>query len=68
MKNASESQEKVYATFYLGDSVLFQDTAHYFCLLLNTVILIIAHILNHPSFSDFTYHFPERVPKTKAPT
>jgi hypothetical protein len=67
MTNASELQEKVFATFYLGDSVLFQGTAYYSGLLLNTVILVIAHILDHPSFSDFTYHFPERVAKTKAP-
>lgn len=67
MTNASESQEKVFATFYLGDSVLLQDIGYLFLLLFNTVILVIAHILNHPSFSDFIYHFPERVPKTTAP-
>ena len=24
-------------------------------------------IMRHPSFSDFTYHFPERIPNTIAP-
>ena len=23
--------------------------------------------MRHPSFSDFTYHFPERIPNTIAP-
>lgn len=30
MTNASESQEKVFATFYLGDSVLLQDIGYLF--------------------------------------
>ena len=67
MTNASESQEKVFAIFYLGDSVLLQDIVYLFLSTSQHSYLSQRAYFCHPSFSDFTYHFPERVPKTTAP-
>ena len=68
MMSASMLREKAFATFYSKDNVTNQG------LYSNVFALQIIHSsklnkmnMRHPSFSDFTYHFPERIPNTIAP-
>ena len=72
MTSASMLREKAFATFYSKDKVTNQGLYKY-CIA-NTFTLQIIHSpkfnkmnMRHPSFSDFTYHFPERIPNTIAP-
>ena len=72
MTSASMLREKAFATFYSKDKVTNQGL--YIKCICSTDYVQIMHspkpnriIWRHPSFSDFTYHFPERIPNTIAP-
>lgn len=68
MTSASMLREKAFATFYSKDNVTNQKyIANVFALQIIHSSKLNKMNMRHPSFSDFTYHFPERIPNTIAP-
>ena len=68
MTSASMLREKVCATFYSKDNVTNQKyIANVFALQIIHSSKLNKMNMRHPSFSDFTYHFPERIPNIIAP-
>ena len=68
MTSASMLREKVCATFYSKDNVTNQKyIANVFALQIIHSSKLNKMNMSHPSFSDFTYHFPERIPNIIAP-
>lgn len=68
MTSVSMLREKAFATFYSKDNVTNQGL-HSECICPATYSFPKLNKMNmrHPSFSDFIYHFPERIPNTIAP-
>ena len=71
MTSASMLREKAFATFYSKDNVTNHEYIAYIANVFALQIIYSSKLnkmnMRHPSFSDFTYHFPERIPNTIAP-